>query len=130
MKIKPACKEFNTDSFSLALRVNYAHVTYLDPSDLDLQTLNEVRSHLREYYQGRDFVLINERINDIVINPKYHKDSLKNMKAVAIVSKNENWRERLCQEQKNSTRSFAFFKDIEDAQLWADHFMEYRIEKT
>jgi len=129
MDIISAENSFETEAYSLKLSYNSAHLVYLNKDTLDIETLNEVRSHLRNYYKQRSFVLINERVNDIVVNPKYHKDSLKNMIAVAIVSTNEEWRDRLQEEQKNSTRSFAFFKKLECAQLWADNFMEYRSDK-
>ncbi|WP_031425919.1 hypothetical protein [Flavimarina sp. Hel_I_48] len=130
MNDKPEDNVVETDAYLLRLSFNYAHLVYLSKSYLDVETLQEVRLHLKKYYKDRNFVLINERINDIVINPKYHRDSLKNMIAVAVVSTNDKWRERLHEEQKNSSRSFAFFKNLKCAQLWADHFMEYQSAKN
>ncbi|MGB3774736.1 MAG: hypothetical protein WA951_05730 [Leeuwenhoekiella sp.] len=125
----PLFNSLTTDAYCLTLLPNYAHIIYYDPIHLDANTLSEVRMHIANYYNGANYVLINERVNDIAIDPKYHKDSPKNMKAIAIVSENELWRERLYPEQLNSTKPFAYFNAMEEARQWADHIMESRLFK-
>ena len=119
-KVIAPSKTIATSNYDLHLTPKYAIVMYLNSSNLDTNILQEVRNHLKEYYQGVEFVLINQR-TDTKIDPKYYRSALSNMKGVAVVAPFENIREDLVEEQKNWSRSFAVFNDLEEAKHWALH---------
>ncbi|MEH6406551.1 MAG: hypothetical protein V7767_04655 [Leeuwenhoekiella sp.] len=115
-------KNISNKMYTLNLTPVYAVVTYLNSKKLSQEVLEEVRTILKEYFNGKKFILINQRKDDIDIEPTFYKSGLDNMIAVAVVSEDDSQREKLITEQENWKGSFAFFKTIEDAKQWAEHY--------
>ena len=108
-----------TGNYLLKMRPLYALLTFFKEEDLEINVLKEIRSHLKRYYAQRDFIMINKRRGKLPIDPRVYKNSLRNMRGVAIVSTNPHLRDLLIEEQKLWKRSFAHFKKFSDARKWA-----------
>ena len=111
--------------YKLIMHENYAIVTYFNMATLKKSVVTEVRSHLAKFYQNNRFVLINNREEEIKIDPRFFKTTMPNLVAVAVVAHEDYDRNVLWQEQQNFNKPYAFFPTLDDAVQWATiHLVE------
>jgi len=116
-------KEYVTDLFKLSIYECYAIFSIQPEKLLNNESLTELRSRLKEHYQNNPFVIIREEFGDLDVDLSiYETRTLKNLKGLAIVSKNEATRERAMKEQSLFDNSFAFFPELESAIHWAKSY--------
>ncbi len=76
-----------------------------------------------DHFKGKQFILISNRISNYTLTlDAYSPSILKKVKGIAIVSKNEEVRERALLEQEKFDSSFAYFENLNDAKEWAENF--------
>ncbi len=91
--------------------------------NLTLEKASEIRNKLREHYKSKDFLMITHRkFKHHVSQEVYKQGQLPNMKGLAIVSNDLEERDKAITEQPLYGRSFAFFKDLEEAKSWAEGY--------
>ena len=102
---------------------HYAILTMYEGSKLNKATDTEITEILEDHYNNKDFIFITHRIHKYSIDLDiYNGKRLRNMKGFAIVSKNPEEHQRAMVEQALWSKSFVFFKDINDATDWAESF--------
>lgn len=107
----------------LTLKETYAILVMNEGVTMSIDVVQQIRDCLKSHYKNRDFILITDRRNEYTIDLSiYRKKTLKNMKGIAVVSQNPKEVERAIQEQALWEHSFTFFKEIEEAEDWAQTF--------
>ena len=107
----------------MELYAKYVILTIYEEVELNLAKASVIRQKLSEAFKDNDFLMIsNRKFKHTVTNEVYRKGHLANMKGLAIVSDSEEEREKAINEQKMYNKSFAFFKELDDAKSWAESF--------
>ena len=116
-------KKTNLPYCNLLFKNSHAILTMHKGSAITLETAAEITDCLEEYYKGEKFIFITHRKHphDIDLNV-YNGRILKNMIGFAIVSENPEEMKRAMQEQPLWNEAFTFFKELDEAENWAESF--------
>lgn len=114
-------KIFESTEYVLELFPKYAISSYRNCKAVSFQSIEEVRKLIKSFYGKKSFILISKRDQNIYIDPNVYKTSLDTMAGVAIVADPNYSREDLLQEQATWHKSYAYFDNLEEAILWAEH---------
>ena len=107
----------------MELYTRYVILTIYEEVELNLSKALVIRQKLSEEFKDNDFLMIsNRKFKHIVTEEVYKKGQLANMKGLAIVSDSEKEREKALYEQKMFNKSFAFFRELDDAKSWAENY--------
>ncbi len=107
----------------LTLKNTHAILVMHEGTSITMEIVMIIRTHLEDYYKGAEFLLITDRRNTHTIDLDIYKNkTMKNMKGIAVVSKNPKEVERAMREQALWNQSFAFFDNIIEAEDWVKTF--------
>ncbi len=116
-------EKYSNEFCQMELHDHYAILTINENEDLTLKKANVIREKLREYYKTKDFLMISHRkFKHTVSTEIYKKGQLDTMKGLAIVSSNNEERDKAIIEQQLYGKSFVFFKTLEEAKSWAQGY--------
>ena len=114
---------FSNEFCQMELYDRYVVLTINENVDLTLDKASILRDKLKEHYKSKDFVLISHRKYKHHVSADIYKyGQLTNMKGLAIVSGDNEERERAVIEQQLYGKSFTFFCNLEDAKSWAEGY--------
>ncbi len=109
----------------LELFENHAILRIFEQQKLSAENGKALQNKFKEHFGNREFILIKDRKFHYELNFEFYKKTLpKNLIGIAIVSKNQNERERAIEEQQHFDQSFAFFEELEDAIAWSNSFFK------
>jgi len=115
--------KFNTDFYELLLYDNYGVLCIKENTFLDFSKAKFIRSHCKNHFKNREYVLIHDRKFKHEIDLElFRKGVSPYLKGMAIVSSDDNEKERAITEQTLFDRSYAFFNNMNDAKSWAESF--------
>ena len=107
----------------MELYARYVILTIYEEVELNLANASVIRQKLSEAFKDNDFLMIsNRKFKHTVTQEVYKKGDLANMKGLAIVSDSEEERQKAINEQRMYSKSFALFRELDDAKSWAESF--------
>lgn len=94
---------------------------------LDVLNNRKILEIGKETFLDAPFGYISNRVNSYAVNPMVYRESAEHpqLKAIAVVSKNEMGRKSALLEQQFFTNrnSFQIFSDLEEAKRWMSHIV-------
>ncbi len=116
-------EHFSNEFCQIALYDQFAILTLNENINLTLEKASIIRNKLREHFKSKDFLMINYRKHKNEISTEvYERGQLSNMKGLAIVSDDNEERNKAFTEQHLYDKSFVFFSTIEEAKSWAENY--------
>jgi len=116
-------KEIQLSYYNIIFKECHAILEMKPKAAISMEIAAEITEHLDTFYKGKNFIFITHRKypHDIDLNV-YKGRILKNMIGFAIVSKDPNEIKRALQEQPLWNEAFTFFKELSEAENWAQSF--------
>ena len=116
-------KHFSNEFCQMELHDQFVILTINENVDLTLDRASIIRDKLREHYKAQDFLMISYRkFKHNVSTDIYKQGQLSNMKGLAIVSEDDEVRNKAIMEQELYGKSFVFFSCVDEAISWAEAY--------